>query len=381
MVSVGYIFLAIAFVVIALYCSMIAYAIRGWKRIPHTDESESNQNVSILIAARNESRNIETVVRDIMAQSYPKAQFELIVIDDNSDDDSFDKCTSLTREFEQLTVLKNENGTGKKSALQQGIARSKYPIIATVDADCRVPSEWLRTMLSHWTKSSTKMLLGPIVLEPATTIFERVQSLEMHAIMGLTGGFASNGKPIMANGANLLFDKTAFEEIGGYVDNGNPSGDDVFTMLSFSEKWPNSVKFVRDYEAAVLTPPEPEFSGFWQQRKRWMSKNGSYQSWLVKGTALITYLANVSALISLIFIISALGSSWTDKLMWILFVKTLADLILTRTVSRDLQPYCGIANILVTEIFVSIYVTVLGVLGSFGGYTWKGRKIDLKQEG
>lgn len=377
MVSIGYIMLTIASVVIALYGIMITYAIRGWKKIPHTEESGSNQKVSILIAARNESKNIETVIRDIMAQSYPKAQSELIVIDDNSDDDTFSKCVSLKQEFDQLTILKNESGKGKKSALQLGITHAKHPIVATVDADCRVPSEWLKTMLSHWDGSYTKMLLGPIVLEPATTVFERVQSLEMHAIMGLTGGFAANGKPIMANGANLFFDKTSFEEIGGYADNENPSGDDVFTMLSFSEKWPKSVKFVRDYEAAVLTPPEPKFSSFWQQRKRWMSKNSSYQSWLVKGTALITYLANVAAFVSLIFIISALGSSWTDKLMWILFVKTLADLILTRTVSRDLQPYCGITNILVTEIFVSIYVTVLGVLGNFGGYTWKGRNIDL----
>lgn len=376
MTEFAYIALAFGYAVLTLYVLMIAYAVKGWKQIPRTDESESNESVSILIAARNEHQNIETVVRDVMAQNYPKHQFELIVIDDNSEDETFDIANQLKAEFPNLSVITNEVGKGKKAALQSGINNAKHPILVTVDADCRVPSEWLTTMLSHWKTGTTKMLLGPIVLEPANTVFERVQALEMHAIMGLTGGFAAHKKPIMANGANLFFDKAAFSETGGYSNNANPSGDDVFTMLNFSEKWPESVQFVKDYEAAVLTRPQSNFSDFWQQRKRWMSKNAEYSNWLVKSTALITFLANAATFASLIFIVTALASYWTDKLMWILFIKTLADLIITRNVSRDLQPYCGIANILVTEVFVSFYVTILGVFGNFGGYRWKGRSID-----
>jgi len=92
-------------------------------------------------------------------------------------------------------------------------------------------------------KIEPKMLLGPIVFQANSTILQQAQAMEMLAIMGLTGGFASLGKPIMANGANLFFDKASFQEIGGYQNAGNPSGDDVFTMLKFSEKWHGSVRF------------------------------------------------------------------------------------------------------------------------------------------
>ena len=153
-------------------------------------------------------------------------------------------------------------------------------------------------------------------------------------------------------------------KIGGYGNSDNPSGDDVFTMLSFSEKWPESVRFVKHYESAVLTKPEATFSAFWRQRKRWLSKRSGYSSLLVKATAIITYLANVAAFVSLIAIIVGFGSAWASKLMWVLFIKTLLDLVLTRTISRDLQPHCGIANILMTEIFVAVYVTFLGIFGN-----------------
>jgi glycosyltransferase involved in cell wall biosynthesis len=356
---------------------MILYAISGWKKLNVEDEKQAWLGVSILIAARNEVENIETVIRDVFNQSYPLDLFELIVIDDHSEDGTLSIAETLKAEFPGLKVLSNHDGEGKKAALQKGVREAKFGTIATVDADCRVPSEWLISMTSHWEQERTRMLLGPIVLQADRSVLQQSQAMEMLAIMGLTGGFASHQKPIMANGANLLFDKDSFEAIGGYIGSENPSGDDVFTMLQFNEKWPGSVRFVKHYEAAVLTNAQPTFATFWQQRKRWLSKKGGYKSPLVKATAIITYLANVAAFVSFIAIIFAFGSYWTDRLMWILFLKTILDLTLTRTASRDLQPNCGIAHILVTEIFVAVYVTFLGIFGNVRNYVWKGREINV----
>jgi len=373
-----YVLFGFAVAVTAAYSIMIIYAISGWRKLKVEDEKDPWLSVSILIAARNEAQNIETVIRDVFNQSYPTELFELIVIDDHSEDATLSIAETLKAEFPNLQVLSNHEGAGKKAALQKGMREAAFGTIATVDADCRVPSEWLISMTSHWEKEQTKMLLGPIVLQADRTVLQQSQAMEMLAIMGLTGGFASHQKPIMANGANLFFSKNSFEAIGGYNSSENPSGDDVFTMLQFSERWPNSVRFVKHYEAAVLTDAQPTFSSFWQQRKRWLSKKGGYKSPLVKATAIITYSANVAAFVSFVSIVVAFGSYWTDRLMWILFVKTILDLTLTRTVSRDLQPNCGIAHILVTEIFVAVYVTFLGIFGNVRNYVWKGRNVRVE---
>ena len=366
-------------IIMILYTAMIVTALIGWKRLKVEDEKEPWLGVSVLISARNEAENIETVIRDVLNQTYDTNLFELIVIDDNSEDKTYAKAEDLKADFTNLTVLSNGSDAGKKSALLKGIDAAQFEIIATVDADCRVPSEWLVTMTSHWVEHQTKMLLGPIVFNANQTVLQQAQATEMLAIMGLTGGFAAHLRPIMANGANLFFEKASFLEIGGYSNSNNPSGDDVFTMLKFNEMWPASVRFVKHYESATLTKPEATFSSFWQQRKRWLSKRSAYSSMLVKSTAIVTYLANLAALVSLLTIIFAFGSVWANKLMWVLFIKTLLDLILTRTVSRDLQPRCGIANILITEVFIVTYVSFIGIFGNVKKYVWKGREIKVDE--
>ena len=370
------IFLILSYTVIGLYAAMILYAISGWKKIKKTEVIGSNESVSILVAARNESENIESIIRDLFNQDYPAQQFEVIVIDDHSEDDTLTKCQDLQTEFTELVVLQN-TGEGKKQALTTGIGASRYNVIATTDADCRVGSDWLSAMVSNW-KADTKMLLGPVVLSPATTLLERIQSMEMMAIMGLTGGFAHHRKPIMANGANLFFSKTAFKEVGGYSNQSNPSGDDVFVMLKMNERWPASVAFVKDYRATVQTRPQPNFKDFWQQRKRWLSKKGGYENPWVKSTAIISFLANLIGLLAILFSITMAGT-FSDKLLWVVLIKTIFDLAIIRTVRIDIDPVCGVGSIVLAELFILFYVPLLGLFGGVKNYTWKGRNIKVNE--
>lgn len=380
MAEFGIYLIGAAYLVISAYAMMIIYAISGWKKLEFAEEKDPELAVSVLIAARNECQYIEGLVRDLFKQKYPSHLFEVIVIDDGSEDETLSICKNLEKEFPTLKVLSNQVGEGKKAALQSGISKAKFDIIATIDADCHVPEFWLATMNDHWKPGRTKMLLAPIILMPTESAFHQIQSLEMHAIMGLTGGFASQGKPIMANGANLMYDKQSFLEIGGFASSTNPSGDDVFTMLAMHEKWPDSVQFVPHFQAVVATAPQANFSSFWQQRKRWLSKKSAYSNPWVKGVAVLSYLANLAGFISLVALIIAFGSYWTNLLMWVLFVKLLLDLALIRTVSRDIQPYCGISHVLFAEIFMVVYVTFLGIFGNVSTYVWKGRTIKVNDK-
>ncbi len=379
MTTIWFSLLALAFIAIGLYAAMILFAISGWQKLKSEPEKGSTLGVSVLIAARNESNSIETTIDNLINQNYPSELFEIIVIDDHSEDDTLEKCKRLKEKHPRLQIISDQTGDGKKAALQAGIDKAKFPIIATVDADCRIPSEWLKTMMGNWKNETTKMLLGPVILHPTRTLFQQIQSLEMLSIMGLTGGSAAFGKPIMANGANIFFEKAAFDNIGGYADNGNPSGDDVFTMLKINERWPGSIQFVKDFRAVVHTDPQRLFSEFWQQRKRWLSKKGGYSNLWVKASALITYAANLTAFIALIICIFSFGSYWADNLLWLLVIKTILDLMLTRTVKKNLQPDCGIWNIIPAEIFIITYVTLLGIIGNVGNYVWKGRSIKVNE--
>jgi len=378
MTALWFILLAIAYAAMLLYAAMVLLAISGWQKLTTSEHSEPTTGVSILVAARNESENMEKIIHDLTVQVFPEELMEIIVIDDNSEDDTLGKCQLLKKKYPQLKILSNRNSPGKKGALQTGISEAAFLLIATVDADCRIPSEWLRSMICNWEGGSTRMLLGPVVLHPTKTLFHRIQSLEMLAIMGLTGGSSYYNRPIMANGANILFDKRSFDEVGGYGNDGNPSGDDVFTMLRINDKWPGSVRFVKDSGAAVRTDPQKTFADLWQQRKRWISKKSGYSNFHVRASALITYAANATGLMALTVCIVNFGSCWADRLLWLLLIKTILDLMLIRTVKRELLPDCSILIIIPAEIFIVTYVTLLGMVGNVRKYVWKGRSIRVK---
>ena len=109
---------------------------------------------SILIAARNEAGNIENILSDIIQQEYPRELFEIIVINDHSDD----KTAEIVSFFQQgnvITLVNMPEGLqGKKEALTEGIKLSKSELILTLDADCRITKKWLSTMVSFYAETN-----------------------------------------------------------------------------------------------------------------------------------------------------------------------------------------------------------------------------------
>jgi cellulose synthase/poly-beta-1,6-N-acetylglucosamine synthase-like glycosyltransferase len=373
MIIFGYITL----VLIIVYSAMLFWFAMGWKRIRKTENTAIPVSVTVIVPARNEAANIQSCLHDLLHQDYPQQFLNIVVVDDGSDDETASIAEEISKIHSNLQVLRLPNAGGKKQALQQGIMNASTELIATVDADCRISPNWISSMVARQQSTSAVMVLGPVVLTPASTLFERIQQLEFLAIMGITGGAASLANPIMANGANLLFSKKAFIEAGGYSGTSNPSGDDVFLMLKIKSL--GSVVFAKDARAVVSSKPMPNFSSFWQQRKRWLSKKGSYSDWNVKSTAVITYLANVSGLLALIgcVINLVIPHGATDFLLGAVLLKTIVDYFFIRMVSTELLPTCGLWHIILAQLFILIYTTTLGILGNVSTYEWKGRKITV----
>ncbi len=356
---------------------MLFWFAMGWKRIRKTENTAIPVSVTVIVPARNEAANIQSCLHDLLHQDYPQQFLNIVVVDDGSEDETASIAEEISKIHSNLQVLRLPNAGGKKQALQQGIMNASTELIATVDADCRISPSWISSIVARQQSANAVMVLGPVVLIPSSTLFERIQQLEFLAIMGITGGAASLGNPIMANGANLLFSKNAFIEAGGYSGSINPSGDDVFLMLKI--KALGSVVFANDAGVVVGTKPMSNFDSFWQQRKRWLSKKGSYSDWNVKSTAIITYLANVSGVLALlgcaVNVVFSLGS--TDFLVGAVLLKTIVDYLFIRMVSSDLLPTCGLWHIIPAQLFILIYTTSLGILGNVSTYEWKGRKITV----
>ena len=114
--------------------------------------SDDKPFVSVIIAAHNESQNIETCLDSILNQNYPDDKMEIIVVNDRSKDDTGVIVNKYEKNHELIRVLTisecEPRLSPKKNAITQAINIAKGEIIATTDADCETPPQWLQKGVS-----------------------------------------------------------------------------------------------------------------------------------------------------------------------------------------------------------------------------------------
>ena len=165
-----HVILNVIMVFVALYLICIGAFTYGLSVLSRGDNKDATlwkiKKISVLIAARNEAKNIERLLQSLYNQSYKKEDFEVVLVDDHSHPDL------------KIRLLKAE-GNGKKQAISQALHAAENEIIMVTDADCELPVKWIEKMLAYYEKKDLKMLLGPVLLSPANSLFESFKCLSI----------------------------------------------------------------------------------------------------------------------------------------------------------------------------------------------------------
>ena len=178
--------LSFAILLTVLYFILISSYCYGWLKIKRTViKNETAVFVSVIIAARNEEENIVKCLDSILEQSYPENNFEIIVVDDSSTD----KTNWLIREYAAkisqvrlVTLSEHSKEIGKKNAIRTGVGLAKGELIVSTDADCVVGVNWLSSIVSLYTETNAKMIIGPVSFQDEQGVFEKMQSVEFMAL-------------------------------------------------------------------------------------------------------------------------------------------------------------------------------------------------------
>lgn len=333
--------------------------------------------ISIIIPFRNESENILGSLRSLENQNYPKEKYEVIYINDSSDDDSLQKILSAQKSSNIKVISVPDDFSTyahKKRAIRFGISNSTGNIIITTDSDCVHNKKWIQQMVSCFDKE-TGFVSGPVEFIEEKTLFEKLQKLEFSGLVLTGAGLIGINKPVICNAANIAYRKNAYETVNGFNDQLNlSSGDDELLMQKIWSSGKYRIKFCWNREAIVLTKGNDSLQKFYHQRKRWASKGLFYaDKFLIIKLILIFlfYLGLItqiflSVILSPIFLVSFIISFLIKISFEYLILKKGLNFIFSKKVLRYLP---------LAELFQIPYIIIAGIAGTFGNYIWKDRRI------
>ncbi len=377
------IFNLISILLIFCYAILIASITIGWWRLKKFQNNQPipEVKVSIVVAVRNEALNIEALLKSLSQQDYPQDLYEIIIVDDDSDDETTRLVEGfVSRQAEiknlKLITLDENDGSGKKAALHKGIKASTGDVIVITDADCTAGRKWITTLASFFEKHQPQMILGPVRMTDGGSFFGKLQSLEFSSLISSAAGSCSAGFPLLSNGANMAFTRHAYVSCGGFSGNAHyPSGDDMFLMMCIKKKFgAKAIRFLRSEEAIVNTPATQGVKPFFQQRMRWVSKSRGYTDPILISTSILVFLLNIWLGVTAF---SAFFSPDFLKLFLILYVlKLLVDLPLMFSFSRFQRSMSLLWLFPIMELLNAAYTLVIGIAGNIGKYEWKGRKVS-----
>jgi glycosyltransferase involved in cell wall biosynthesis len=354
---------------------MFSYVI-GWKKTkswlnPLTINHQPSTIVSIILPVRNEKENILSILQCLSKQDYPKNNYEIIVIDDFSADNTGELV--MRENILNLKFIRLSQGQGKKKAIEEGIVQANGSLIVTTDADCAMNEKWLSTIVAFYEKKKPKMIVAPVLLKNEKGFQQILQSQEMTVLTASACASLFYNSPILCSGANLAYEKEAFLTVKGFegVDK-TATGDDVFLMRKIHRKFPGAIQYLKSKDAVVYTHPEKTTSGALSQRKRWASKSFSYGFSTITGIAILVFLVNFLILIS--GILSVININFVLVFVITFSAKLLVDFMLLHFSSAFFEKRTYPVLFFFSSLIYLLYVSVIGFMSPFTTYTWKGRQ-------
>ena len=355
-----------------LYFVLNLVLIIAWLRMSNLEYSHlsvKDTKLTIIIPVRNEADNILKLLQDLNNQNYPFENFEVIVANDGSTDDTEQLVLAfqdLVKYNLKLLNIFNENeASPKKRAIKKSIEISSGQLIITTDGDCRVSVNWLTSIQQCFKASDAKLISSPVTFTSENIFFNTAQIIEFASLIGSGACAMYLKRPNMCNGANIAYTREVFEEVGGFTGNEHlASGDDEFLMHKIAKLYPEKVLFNLDKNAIVFTKSQPDLWHFYQQRKRWASKWKHYDDWKVSVLAIFIFTVNLGV------VISYFTFDFIDLLL-----KFSAEFIFLSLIISFLGHRSKIIYIPFIQLFYPFYVVFFGLVAQGKGYDWKGRKL------
>jgi len=372
---IGFLLLLAAVFYLLVHCGMIA----GIKRLDDS-KSEEHPFLSIIVAARNEEKNILQLLQCLTRQTYTPC--EIIIINDRSTDSTARLISDFQEKYSNITCINitslQNDMPAKKNALRAGIESSKGEIICFTDADCFPPPHWAEELVQCFRPdvglvagySPYQIPLGTISTAGLfhSIFFDFIAYEEFRAAIWSAGSIGWN-IGWLCTGRNLAYRRKVYDEVHGFEKiKMSVSGDDDLFLQLVRRQTDWKIRYVHSPESFVPTLPPMDFWSLVEQRKRHFSA-AKFFTLPMMLFFFFYHASNFLLLISplLLFIDFAI----LPVLITVVCVKLLADSVLFKYSNRIFGADTFQRSFILMEALYIVYNSFMGPLGFFRKFAWK----------
>lgn len=358
--------LIIAIIILLLLLNIIIYISLNYSFIESfpQDLSIPLKSFSIIIAAKNEEKNISKLLESLINQNYPKDKYEVIIVDDNSTDNTRNVVNLYVNKFENIRLFncKKKDLPAKKGVLAFGVSKAVHPNILITDADCECLPNWIASYSGLGEKYSVAFGIAPFIRKKSfvnlIACFENFRA----GILSISAAYI--GSPYTATARNFGYTREIYNRVDGYKNTADTISGDDDLFVREAGKVNSKIGFIYDSNGFVLSFTKTNIIDYLRQKARHTSTSNYYllKHLIMLGlwhiTNLFALLISVFSFVSIIYLFPIL-------------IKIFLDIIIVKKFSKYYNYNFSFFEIILIQITYEVFLIVHYLNSFFLGKKWK----------
>jgi cellulose synthase/poly-beta-1,6-N-acetylglucosamine synthase-like glycosyltransferase len=353
-------------VAVSIYFIIIILFSLGLKKKYSLINYEELPFASIVVAARNEEKNIAQCLVSLNKLTYPEGKLEIIIVDDFSEDSTgkiIDEYIKDKPQFKKITPDNNSLLIGKVNAVASAINIAVGEIILLTDADCEVNPSWAATLASYY--GNDVGVVNGFTIINSNSIFSAIQGIDLVFLIAAASGTINMNYPVSCIGNNMSFRKQAYLDTGGYEKFPFSVTEDFILLHKISDLKKYKIIYPLLKESIIISKPCAGMKELISQKKRW-GRGGITApkfGFVIMG---IAFISNFLILLTPLFF----NTVW----LYLAVFKLIVDYLFLYPVLSILGIKNQLKYFLFFQVYFILYTTILPLILLFSRkINWKGR--------
>jgi len=238
----------------------------------HDRPLTSHPRISVLLAVRNEEKNISSCLKYLCELNYPIEKTEILIGDDASEDHTVQEIAPFLQQYPHIRMFRITDHLGKARGKANVLAHLAHQATGDyffiTDADIHVNPEWINSMLPHLDEGTA--IVSGITVGQGQGMLERLQAVDWTYFNAVLTGTSNLGIPCTAVGNNMVISREAYWQTGGY-EHLEFSVTEDYALYRAVRKLSLQTKNISTSGSFHYTLTLPSFKAILHQRKRWLT--------------------------------------------------------------------------------------------------------------